>query len=191
MPLPAASPVSTEGSVSGYVPGPIASALLASLPLLVIVVLTPAKIYLGNQADFDYEHVVIFHLSLLHLFAVLGFYLVFRLFPRLRKPISYPLGVLGVFLLAVHLFAPSPTVPQLHAGIYFVEESSGWALFEVGVLLALWAMVRLCPAPRLVVIASGFCALLYVAVLGVVAYEAARADESIAGWTKASPASPS
>ena len=173
-----------------FVPGPISSALLASLPLLVLLVLAPAHIYVGNQADFDYKHVVIFHLSLLHLFAVLGFYLVFRTIPRLRKPISYPLAVTGVYLSVVQLFAPSPTGAQLHAGIYFVEESSKWALFEVGVLLALWALVRFCPASTLVRIASLFCALLSVAVPGLVAYEAARADESVAGWEKAASASP-
>ena len=190
MPLPVANPRSIEGSVSGYVPGPISSALLASLPLLVIMVVTPAHIYLGNQADFDYEHVVIFHLSLLHLIVVLAFYLVFQMIPRLRKAVSYPLGVMGVFLLAVQLFVPSPTDAQLHAGIYFVEESSGWALFEVGVLLALWALVRFCAAPKLVGIASGLCALLAVAVPAVIAYEAARADESVSGWAKASSAGP-
>ena len=188
--LPVARPGSIGRSNSGFVAGPISSALLASLPLLVILVLAPAQIYLGNQADFDYEHIVIFHLSLLHIFAVLGFYLVFRMIPRLRKPISYPLAVTGVFLFAVHLFAPSQTGAQLHAGIYFIKESTKWALFEVGVLLALWALVRLCSASRLVRIASLFCALLSVAVPGVVAIEAVRADESVAGWTKAASVSP-
>ena len=190
MPLPVASPGSIERSVPGYVPGPISSALLASLPLLMILVLTPAHIYVGNQPDFDYEHVVIFHLSLFHLFAVLGFYLVFRVIPRLRKPISYPLAVTGVFLLAVHLVTLSPTDFQLHSGIYFVEESSKWALFEVGVLSALWVLVRFCSASKLVDIASLLCALLIVAVPGVVAYEAARADQSVAGWMKVSSAGP-
>jgi len=154
------------------------------------MVLAPANIYIGNQPDFDFQHVVIFHLSLLHMIIVLGFYLVFRTIPRLRKPISYPLAVTGVFLFTIYMFAPSLTDARLHAGIYFVDESSKWALFDAGVLLALWILVRSFPASKLVNIASLFSALLCVAVPSVVAYEAARADESVANWVNVSSTSP-
>ncbi|MFT5446331.1 MAG: hypothetical protein ACI9DC_001497 [Gammaproteobacteria bacterium] len=173
-----------------YLPGPIASALLAASPLLALLVFAPANIYLGNQAEFEFQHVVILHLCLLHLAAVMGFYLLFQVLPSLRKPFSYPLAVVGVLLFVIYLFAPAPTAARLHAGIYFVKQSTDWALFEVGVLLALWAVVKFCPAPKLVDVASLLCLLVGVAVPVAVIYENAQTDASVADWAQASRASP-
>lgn len=163
---------------------------MASLPALVLLVLTPARIYAGNQPYFDHRYDVVLDLSLVHGVTLLFLYLLFRAIPWLRKPVGYPLAVIGVLLCAVSLIAPSPVAELLRGRIGDIAPSPVWAMFDVGILLLLWATVRYSPEQTLVRIASLFCGLLVVAVPAGIAYEALKAEDSVTGWADSAISDP-
>ena len=163
-------------------PGPVQAALLASLPALVLLVVTPARIYIGNQPHFDHRYALVLHLGLLYVLVVLVLYVLFRAAPRLRIPIGYSLGLVGTFIFGVSVLAPSPVDELVGGGIRGIETSPVSVLLDVALLLVLGALVRLTPAPTLVRVACVFSVLAAALVPAAVLFEAARAEEPVIDW---------
>ena len=171
-------------------PGAVQSALIASLPMLVLLVITPAQIYIGNQPYFDHRYDVVFDLSIVYTVVLFFFYLMFRAIPWLRKPVGYPLAVAGMLLCVVALIAPSPVAELLRGRIGGIASSPAWAAFDIGILLLLWVLVRHSPEETLVRVATLFCALAALAVPAGVAYEALKTEDSVIGWSGSAITSP-
>ncbi len=185
-----ARPVHAVTTVDAGVPRPFQSAVTAALPALVLLVLTPANIYIGNQPHFDHNFVVVLHLCFVYAVVTLSLYLLFRAAPGLCRWVAYPAGVLGALMLGVSMFSPSPVDELLGGGIRDIELSTGALLIDAGLIIALAVLVTLVPAPKIIDITCVFSLLAAVAAPATVMFEARRADESVVAWLRDAPAPP-
>ena len=179
-------------AVSEYDPGPTRCTLIASLPFLVLLVLTPAHIYLGNQQYFDHRHIIVIHIWAAYLVIPLAVYLLFRWGPRLRKPLAYPLAVLGVFLCGVYLFTPTTVgEPPPQDGIRNILEPVAWSAVDIGIWILIWVAIRRLPERALVDIVAMFSVFLSIAAPALVIIESLRADPAVSRWADSTlPAPP-
>ena len=143
-----------------YLPGALTAALVASLPFLVLLVVVPAHIYLGNMQYLDRNQMVILHLGVVYAAIVAILYLLTRGAVPMRKPLAFGLGTVGVIFAVVYLISPSPIGNLIDAGIPSFEEDTSWVLAGIGVLWAAGLALRLIPIAQLMETVAIVCAAL-------------------------------
>ncbi len=185
-PSPPTPPPRVSAAQPGVTPGALQSALLAALPVLVLLVLTPASIYIGNQAHFDHRPFVLFHLALAYALIVLLLFLLFRAVAGLRRAVAYPLALLGAIMLGGSMLAPSPVKELLGGGIHGLVLAPAAVLIDVCLIAVVFALVRFVRTSVLVRATCVFSVLAAALVPSVVAVEAARAPEPVIDWARES-----
>ena len=176
---------STSGATppaASYRPGALTAALVASLPFLLLLVVVPAHLYLGNMPYLDHNQMVILHLGVVYGAIVTILYLLTRCAASVRKPLAFGLGTLGVIFAVVYLISPSPIGELIDPGIPPFEEDTSWVLAEIAVLGVIGLAVRLIPIAQLMETVAIVCAALGVCLPALAVIETSRSDDSAMQW---------
>lgn len=164
-----------------FVPGPLATTMIATLPLLVFLVVIPVQIYAGNQPYFDYRYELVLHLGAVYLAGAVASFCLFRAVPGSRRVLGYPLAALGVAMFVVYFIDP-PSFLALEGGLPEFEVPVPAAIAEVAAVAALLIVAWRTPERVVVDWLAWFCALVLAAMPVLLAVEVLRVPPAVRNW---------